>query len=173
MNILAFGTSSSRTSINKALATYTAGLLDGEVETIELNDYEMPIYSADREKADGIPAEAQAFYDKIGQADALVISFAEHNGSFTAAYKNLFDWASRINQEVYQGKPTVLLATSPGENGASSVFAAAKGSAPYFAMDVRASLSVSNFYDNFDMEIGRITNPDIQTQLEAAVAKLR
>lgn len=173
MAILVFGASNSRNSINKALVTYAATLIKADVEIIDLNDYEMPIYSQDREQEDGIPAQAQQFYEKIGQADGLLISFAEHNGNVTAAYKNLFDWTSRISQKVYQGKPAVLLATSPGGGGAQSALATAKGSAPYFAMDVKAALSVPSFYDNFDVEIGRIKNDDIQAQLESALATLR
>jgi len=78
----------------------------------------MPLYSEDREKKLGQPDAAKRFFNKIGTADALLISYTEHNGSFTAAYKNLFDWTSRIDPKVYQGKSMVLLSTSPGPGGA-------------------------------------------------------
>jgi len=172
MNILAFGASNSRKSINKALATYATTLIDAESEIIDLNDYEMPLYSVDREEADGIPAEAKLFFEKIGKADALLISFAEHNGNFTAAYKNLFDWASRIDSKVYQGKPAVLLSTSPGTGGAGSSLATAKGSAPHIGLELKADLSIPSFYDNFDSESGKISNTEIQAQLEKAVSAL-
>ena len=67
----------------------------------------MPIYNSDFEVAQGIPGAASRFLDKIAKADALVISYADHNGNYTVAYKNLFDWASRKNREVYQGKPII------------------------------------------------------------------
>ena len=54
------------------------------------------------------------FLAKLKSANALVISFAEHNGSYSAAYKNLFDWASRINTKVFQNKPTIFLASYQG-----------------------------------------------------------
>ena len=174
MKVLAFGASNSSKSINKQLAAYTAGLIpNAEVEVLDLNDFEMPLYSVDREQAGGVPDLAQQFLDKIGEADVLVVSFAEHNGSFTAAYKNLFDWVSRLNKKVYQGKPTILLSTSPGKGGAGSVFKAAQGSAPYIGMDVKAALSVPSFYDNFDVENGVVSNPEIRAELEAAVAMLQ
>ncbi len=172
MKILAFAASNSSNSINKALVTSAAAAIGNDVEVLDLNDYEMPIYSQDREQADGIPAQAQQFYDKIGQADALLISFAEHNGNFTAAYKNLFDWTSRLNQQVYQGKPAVLLATSPGPGGAGSALGIAKGAAPYVGLDVKASLSIPSFYDNFDLQNGQLTNDEIQAQLDTALASL-
>ena len=173
MKLLAFAASSSSKSINKQLATYAASLVDGaDVEILDINDYEMPIFSQDREEELGQPDQAQKFFAKIGEADAIIISFAEHNGSYTAAYKNLFDWTSRIDMKVFQNKPMVLLATSPGPGGAASVLAAAAGSAPYFAADVKASLSVPSFFDNFDMEKLQLRNPEIELQLKSALALL-
>ncbi len=178
MKVLAFAATSSRNSINKELVSYASGLLeaglieDAEVEVIDINDYEMPLYSVDREQEAGIPDEAQEFYKKIGEADALVIAFAEHNGYYTAAYKNLFDWASRVGKKVYQNKPSVLLASSPGANGASNVLKMAKESAPFFGMDVRANVSIPRFYENFDVKHSRINNAEIQGQLESALTSL-
>ena len=175
MNILAFAASNSRTSINKALVAHAADLLESgivenaSVEILDLNDFEMPLFSVDKEKTDGIPEPAHQFYKKIGEADALLISFAEHNGNYTAAYKNLFDWTSRIDAKVYQGKRAVLLSTSPGGRGGKSVMAAAMGSAPHFAMDVQASLSVPSFYDNFHMENGTSSNQELQAELKTAL----
>ena len=173
MKVIAFGASSSSNSINKKLAAYTLSLLDSvEGEVLDISDYEMPLFSEDREKESGQPQLAQDFLDKIAESDALIISFAEHNGSYSAAYKNVFDWCSRINPKVYQGKKVILLATSPGPGGASSVLAAATLSAPYFNGEVKASISVPEFYDNFDVEAGKVSNPNIQQQLMSAVNEL-
>jgi chromate reductase len=174
MKVLAFAASNSRSSINKALVTYASSLLEhAEIDVIDLNDYEMPIYSSDRENDSGIPQLAHDFYNKISAADAVMISFAEHNGSYTAAYKNLFDWTSRIDTKVYQDKPTVLLATSPGQGGAGGVLAAAKGSAPYFGMNVKADLSVAKFFDEFDVEKGKLKNATTNDQLLTAISQLK
>lgn len=176
MKVLAFAATNSSQSINKQLVTHAANLLKtgmgAEIEILDLNDFEMPIYSIDREQASGIPAPAQAFYQKIGEADALLISFGEFNGSYSVAYKNVFDWTSRITKDVYQGKPAVIMATSPGPGGAQSVLAAAVGSAPYFSMIVKARLSVPSFYDNFDSEKGELKNADLSAALATALATL-
>ncbi|WP_310620322.1 NADPH-dependent FMN reductase [Flexibacterium corallicola] len=173
MKIIAFGASSSATSINKKLAGYAASLVEGgEVEVLDLNDFELPLFSEQREKELGQPELAKAFFEKIKGADAVIASFAEHNGSYSAAYKNLFDWVSRIDQKVFQDKPTVYLATSPGPGGAKSVLQAAVGSAPFFGVDLKASLSIPSFYDNFDMEAGSLRKGELDSQLQAAVQKL-
>ncbi len=178
MKVLAFAASSSKKSINKQLVSYASRLLvdenrhPHEVEILDLNDYELPLFSEDREAELGQPQLAKDFLTKIGESDAVIISFAEHNGSYTVAYKNTFDWASRINPKVFQNKPMVFLATSPGPGGASSVLATATTSAPFFEGRVIASFSLPRFYENFDSEQGRITNDDFNTLLMLAVNKL-
>ncbi len=173
MKVLAFGASTSKKSINQRLAAYVASLVpQAEVDLLDLNDFEMPIYSADREEASGQPAQAGTFLKRIEAADAIIISFAEHNGIFSAAYKNVFDWASRINHKMFLGKPVLLLASSPGGRGGASVLAFATSSMPHFDADVRGSISVPNFYDNFDLEKGEITHLELRAELQAAANKL-
>ena len=174
MKVLAFAASSSSKSINQQLVSYAASKLENaEVELLNINDYELPLFSEDKENELGHPELAAEFLDKIGSSDALIISFAEHNGSYTAAYKNIFDWASRINPKVFQNKPMVMLATSPGPGGASSVLTAATTSAPYFDGKVSASLSVPSFYENFDSDKGIMTNREINSQLYKVVNTLQ
>ncbi|PTO59301.1 NADPH-dependent FMN reductase [Vibrio splendidus] len=173
MKVIAFGASTSSTSINKALATYAANLIEGaEVKVLNITDYNVPMFSEDTEKEIGQAEGAQAFLRDLAEADAFVISFAEHNGHYPAAYKNLFDWATRIERSVFGEKPAVYLATSPGPGGAQTVLGAATGSAPYFGGNVKASLSVPSFYDNFNFESGSISNEEIAAQIKDAIAKL-
>ncbi|MGF1749447.1 NADPH-dependent FMN reductase [Vibrio cionasavignyae] len=174
MKIIAFGASTSGTSINKLLATYAANQIEGaDVEVLDISQYDVPLFSEDKEKEIGQAQGAKQFLDDIAQADALVISYAEHNGHYPAAYKNLFDWATRIEREVFAGKPAVYLATSPGPGGAATVLAAATNSAPYFGGNVKASVSVPSFYDNFDLEKGSIRNESIVAEIKTAVNQLK
>lgn len=173
MKILALGASSSKNSINKALATYAANLVSGaSVEVLDLNDFELPMFSEDREKEIGQPKLAQNFLAKMQCADAIIISFAEHNGTYTVAFKNILDWASRISRDVYQNKPAVFLATSPGPGGAANVLNAAVSSAPFFAGKVVDSMSIPSFYDNFDMSSQELTNQALKDELVAVVNNL-
>lgn len=163
--IIAFGASSSKSSINKQFATYTANLFENAtVEILDLNDYEMPIYSVDIEKENGIHPLANDFFAKIGNADFIVVSFAEHNGNFSSAFKNVLDWASRINTKTFQEKPMLLLATSPGARGGSSVLDIATKRFPFQGGIVKGSFSLPSFNDNFDSEKG-ITNEELKNQL--------
>jgi len=171
--IIAFGASSSKTSINKQLATYAANQFkDVEVEILDLNDYEMPIFSTDKEADNGIPQLAHDFYSKLGTADLIVISFAEHNGAYSAAFKNIFDWTSRINAKTFQEKQTFLLSTSPGPRGGSSVLEIAKNRFPFQGAVVKGSFSLPSFYENFDAVNG-IINDEYKNQLMGIVNSIQ
>lgn len=174
MKVLAFAASSSQSSINKQLATYAAHMVDNaQIDIVDLNDYELPLFSEDKEKEIGKPKLAQDFLNKVAASDAVVISFAEHNGSYTAAYKNLFDWCSRITPKVFQHKSLILLATSPGKGGASSVLNSAVTSAPYFDGVVKGSLSIPSFYDNFDLQKGKLINSALNNDLLELMAHVK
>lgn len=171
--IIAFGASSSKTSINKQLATFAAHQFqNSSVEILDLNDFEMPIYSTDKEKETGIPALAQDFYNQLTSADLIVISFAEHNGAYTAAFKNIFDWISRINSKTFQEKPMLLLSTSPGPRGGATVLEIAKNRFPFQGGEVKGCFSLPNFYENFDSSNG-IINPELKNQLLVIINSIK
>ena len=173
MKIIAFAASTHTKSINKQLVNYACQLLDKvNVEVLDLNDYELPLYSQDKEAELGHPQLAKDFLAKLGESDGIIISFAEHNGSYSVAYKNIFDWCSRIEPKVFQNKPMVLLSTSPGSMGGASVLAAAVNSAPYFDGVVKASLSTPSFYDNFDVDKQALTHEELNEQFKDAVSHL-
>lgn len=178
MKFLSFAASNSRQSINKQLVTYATEILservvaNAEIEIIDLNDYEMPIYSIDRENESGIPAAAHRFFKQVREADAILIAFAEHNGSYTAAYKNLYDWVSRIDMRVYDNKPMVLLSTSPGRGGGKNVLNSAADAVPHFGAIVCGTFTLGSFRDNFDVETGRLINAEHRSELIAQLDRL-
>ena len=164
--ILAFGASNSTASINVQLARHAVSMLSGvQINFIDLNDFEMPIFSIDRENTTGIPEAAHLFKTHIRHADAILISFAEHNGSYSVAFKNILDWSSRIERNMWLDKPMCLLATSPGRRGAQSVLKAACDRFPHMNGHVISHFSLPSFAHNFDADHG-ITNSEMAQQLQ-------
>ena len=163
--ILVFAGSSSKTSINKQLAVYAAKQFqNAELDILDLNDYEMPVFSVDKEKENGIHNLAHDFYNKIGSADLIVLSLAEHNGAYSSAFKNILDWTSRINNKTFQQKPILLLATSPGARGGATVLDIASKRFPFQGAEVKGTFSLPTFFENFDAVHG-IINPELKNQL--------
>ena len=163
--ILVFAGSSSKTSINKQLAVYAAKQFqNAELDILDLNDYEMPLFSVDKEKENGIHNLAHDFYNKIESADLIVLSLAEHNGAYSSAFKNILDWTSRINNKTFQQKPMLLLATSPGARGGATVLDIASKRFPFQGAEVKGTFSLPTFFENFDAVHG-IINPELKNQL--------
>lgn len=170
MKIIAFAGSNSKNSINKKLVTYTANLFqNSEVEILDLNDFDMPLFSVDIEKIVGQHPTAQNFMNKITEADILVVSLAENNGNYSVAFKNVFDWCSRINPKVFQQKPMLLMATSPGARGGMSVLEIAKNNLPRYGGEIKAVFSLPSFNDNFDENSKKISNSELDNQLKEIV----
>ncbi len=166
MKIIAFAGSNSKHSINKKLATFAASLFENaEVEVLDLNDYQMPLFGVDIEASIGQHPLAKSFLDKIATADVLVVSLAENNGNYAVAFKNIFDWCSRIGAKVFQDKPMLLMATSPGARGGASVLEIAKNAFPRYGAIIKGTFSLPSFNDNFDVVKGRISNEELDKQL--------
>jgi len=155
MRILGLAGSNSSQSINKRLVNYVLSQVSSDEKLIlDLNDYEMPLYSIDRENAGGVPDLAVTFKGHIKSADKIVISFAEHNGSYSVAFKNVMDWMSRIPGDTWESKPFFLLATSPGRRGGKTVLDTALRTFGHMGAKVIAQFSLPSFAENFDDEKG-------------------
>lgn len=172
--ILAFGASSSVHSINKILAKYAADQvalkIPAEVQLLDLNDFEVPLFSVDRELQFGLPEKIKSFATFIDQSDLVIISLAEHNGSYSTAFKNIYDWTSRIkDRKVFGNKKTFLLATSPGARGGTTVLEAAKNRFSFDGAQIVGSFSLPQFFDHYSSSEG-IINPELKQQFEKALS---
>ena len=152
--ILAFGASNSKASINKKFAYSTADQLDNaHVIKVDLNDFTSPLYSIDLEREIGVHDSAMDFDALIRASDAIVVSLAEHNGLHTAAFKNLWDWLSRIPREkpmnIWGGKPMYLLSTSTSKKNESNVHFVSEKLFPFFGADIVASFHLPSFNHYF------------------------
>lgn len=165
-NILAFGASYSRKSINAQFAAFVAASIPNSVsKVVGLTDFDVPIFTPQREEENGIPEAVKAFDKLIQEADILVISLAEHNGSYTAAFKNLFDWLTRLRPKCFEGKNLILTATAPGPRGGMGVLQAAEDRFPRHGGTLLGSFSLPHFNENFDKEKG-IIQPDLKFKFE-------
>jgi len=171
--ILAFGASSSKKSINKKLAAYTASLVeDAEVTVLDLNDFEMPLYSVDKHEELGeLPEPAIRFKKHLADSDGVIISFAEHNGTYTTAFKNIFDWASKVERNMWLDKPMILLATSPGARGGITGLEIAVERFAFMNAKVVGHLAMPSFFDNFEEGIG-VTDEGYRKELSNRVKQL-
>lgn len=172
MKIIAFGGSNSKQSINKQLAVYAASQFkNAEVEVLDLNNFELPLFGVDIEKELGQPKLAQDFLDKMKSADLLVVSMAENNRNYSAAFKNITDWASRIELKIFYDKPMLLMATSTGARGGASVLEISEKYFPRFGAKILKTFSLPSFEENF--KDGKITHEDLNNKLLQLIKEIQ
>ncbi len=166
--IITIGGSTSKKSINKQLAEYAGDLLkDVNLIKVDLNNFDMPLYSVDIENEQGFSQGVNELNEIFNTADGFVISLAEHNGAYSTAFKNAFDWLSRIEGKVWRNKPVLLLSSSPGGRGGQSVLEIALSRFPHMGANIVGSMTFPTFYENF--KEGEIVNAELKDKLEGLV----
>lgn len=171
-HIIAFAGSNSRKSINKQLVIYASSLVENaEVTILDLNDFELPIFSVDLEAEKGVPENAHKFLEHIKNSDGIILSLAENNGAYSAVFKNLFDWMSRIEGKTFYKKPMMLMATAPGSRGGQSVLAMAKDRFPRHDAQIIADFSLPFFETNFSD--GTLINPELNEILKIKINEFK
>lgn len=125
MKILMFAPVLRSGSFNKKLIRIAHSIVKKhpsiEAELCEFNDFPMPMYDGDLELNQGIPEGIQKLAKKVNEADAIIISSPEYNGSIPGTFKNAIDWLSRIHPVPIAGKQILTMGASTGQ------FAAIKG----------------------------------------------
>ena len=137
-----------------------------EVSTV----HGIPLYDADEEAENGVPAPVEALKNRIAEADGLVIATPEYNNSMPGVLKTAIDWLSRPPQDigrVFNGRPVVLMGASPGAKGTILSQTAwlqvwrTLGMRPWF----ETSLYVGGASKAFD-NTGKLTDAATRTRLE-------
>lgn len=173
MKILAFAGSNASKSINRELINYVLKrFTEHEVNFINLKDYELPIFCTDLIR-NGYPEAAKLFLQQVKECDAIICSLAEHNRSYTVAFKNLFDWVSIISPKVFQDKPMLLMSASSVDIGGINVINEACKFLPIFGANIKETFSLPKFQDNYDLVEGYILNEDISNELHEKIISFK
>lgn len=129
IKVLAFAGSGRKDSVNKKVVSVAAKGAEeagAQVTIVNLEDFNMPIFTEDLEAEKGMDPGGQAFKKLLMSHDGFLISNAEYNSSYSALFKNCIDWASRKIEgekplEAYRGKVAAIMAASPGGLGGMRV----------------------------------------------------
>lgn len=106
----------SKRSINRKLAQALIRLAPAELDFVEIEYGNLPLYNHDYD-AD-YPEVARAFKESIAAVDAVLFVTPEYNRSIPGALKNAIDWASRpYGQNAFTRKPSAVIGASIGQIG--------------------------------------------------------
>jgi chromate reductase, NAD(P)H dehydrogenase (quinone) len=120
LNVLVFAAALRAESLNQTLAALVARVArdaGAHVDLAMMRDFDVPLYDADAEAAQGIPTGARTFRDRLIASDAFIVSSPEYNASMPGTIKNLIDWTSRFRPQPFDGKHGLLLSASPSLAG--------------------------------------------------------
>ena len=80
----------------------------------------IPLYDADLEARDGLPAAVSALKDRLVASDGVLLVTPEYNNGIPGVFKNAIDWLSRPADDiprVFGDRPFALAGASPGGFG--------------------------------------------------------
>lgn len=167
--ILAFSGSFSEASINHELVKHVASLITtADVNVIRLADYNAPLYVKEIEKSSGVPEAVIELKKLFIEADGFIISTPEYNSSIPGGFKNTIDWLSRTEGSVFQNKPLLLMAASPGGRGGRSVLDHLATIVPFWGANLTGTFSLPRFQENFN---NGVTDTQLRGMLEIELKK--
>ena len=120
LNVLVFAASLRADSLNGKLATLAAKVAQqhgANVDRASMQEFDVPYYDGDIEKAEGIPQGADELRRRLLACDAFIVSSPEYNASLPGLLKNLIDWTSRFRPQPFDGKQGLLMSASPSMGG--------------------------------------------------------
>lgn len=105
-------------SFSKKVASNIISLFPEDYEVAFIKIGHLPFYNQDYDDDNDVPAEYQAFRDKMKGIDAFLFVTPEYNRSVPAVLKNALDVGSRPKPDnVWNGKPAGVISQSPGNLG--------------------------------------------------------
>ena len=118
--ILGLSGSLRRASFNAGLLRAAAGMTPAGTTILQGSIREVPLYDADLEAAEGLPAAVQTLQAQLRDADGLLLVTPEYNNGMPGVFKNAIDWMSRPSTDiarVFGNKPFAITGASPGNFG--------------------------------------------------------
>ena len=107
-------------SYNAALLR-AAALLMPPGSSLEIGSIRgIPLYDADAEAKDGIPATVELLKNQIAASDGVLLATPEYNNSMPGVLKNALDWLSRPpadSARIFRNRPVAVVGASPGGFG--------------------------------------------------------
>ena len=123
VRVLAFSGSARKESWNRKLLAVAVEKLrakGAQVNLVDLNQFEMPIFHGDLEEQTGMPPNATRLVELIRHHDALLIASPEYNSFPTPLLKNTIDWCTRADDDPFPGRVVAVISASPGNFGGIS-----------------------------------------------------
>ena len=127
---------------NLALAETIAEYINSQskrVQIINLIQEELPLYTIQKEVAEGVPAKAHKLYEKVNNATGIIVVAPEYNGGIPPILTSAIAWLTRATQDwraCFNEKPVGL--ASHSYTGSVNLFVTLRIQLSYIGLNVLA-----------------------------------
>lgn len=120
ISILGISGSLRAKSYNTALLRAAQALCPPGVTLDVATPHGIPLYDADLEQREGLPATVTELKSRVAACDGLLLATPEYNNGVPGVFKNTLDWLSRPPADIprlFGGRRVALIGASPGNFG--------------------------------------------------------
>ena len=107
-------------SFNTALLRAAQEMAGDDVQFDAATLHGIPLYDADVEQRDGLPAAVVELKNRVVASDGVLLCTPEYNNGIPGVFKNAIDWLSRPADDiprVFYDRPFAVIGASPGGFG--------------------------------------------------------
>jgi chromate reductase, NAD(P)H dehydrogenase (quinone) len=172
LRVLVLSASLRAASLNTRLAKLAAEVIvsnGASVDFVSMKEFEAPSFDSDAEHAEGLPAGAERFRQRLESTDAFVISSPEYNASMPGVLKNAVDWVSRFSPQPFNERQGLLMSASPSMSGGNRGLWSLR--IPFEHLGARMypdMFSLSQAHQAFTEE-GRLVDVELQRRFDATI----
>lgn len=161
-------------SLNARLAELAAEVIEANgaaVDRASMSDFDAPSFDGDAEEADGLPAGAQRFGERLEAANGFVIASPEYNASMPGVLKNAIDWVSRARPQPFNERHGLLVSASPSMVGGNRGLWALRVPLEHLGARIYPDMfSLAQAHNAFD-DTGQLADGRLRGRFEDTVAK--
>ena len=168
--LIAFSGSLRKDSFNTKVLRALPAVAPEGVNIAFFDISELPLYNQDLD-GETVPAIVAALRTAVAEADGVIIATPEYNHSYSAATKNLIDWASRpFLKGPIIGKKSMVIAVTPGPGGAVHGAQATTDLLTMLGGTVVGQVTSATIHEKLNGETLQFTDEELARQLREGLA---
>ncbi|MEY4996232.1 MAG: hypothetical protein RLZ67_957 [Actinomycetota bacterium] len=168
--LIAFSGSLRKDSFNTKVLQALPSLAPNGTNIALFDISDLPLYNQDLD-GDTVPEVVAALRAAVAEADGVIIATPEYNHSYSAATKNVIDWASRpFMKGPIIGKKSMVIAVSPGPGGAVHAAQATAEVLTLLGGTVVAKVTSPTIHEKLNAETLEFSDEELAAQLRAGLA---
>lgn len=168
--LIAFSGSLRKDSFNTKVLRALPAVAPEGVNIALFDISELPLYNQDLD-GETVPDIVAALRTAVAEADGVIIATPEYNHAYSAATKNLIDWASRpFMKGPIIGKKSMVIAVTPGPGGAVHGAQATTDLLTMLGGTVVGQVTSATIHEKLNGETLQFTDEELARQLREGIA---